>query len=84
MKCYNCGIDLNKSIKTKEHIPAKAYFVGYGDDYKNNRITVPACRKCNDQYSKLDNEIRDAIGVSNENEADLMELTRKSTKSIFR
>ena len=84
MKCYNCGIDLTNDIKTKEHIPAKAYFVGYGDDYKDNRLTVPACRSCNDQYSKIDNEIRDAIGVLNEKEKGQMELTRKATKSILR
>ncbi|WP_156039959.1 hypothetical protein [Aureispira sp. CCB-QB1] len=83
MKCYNCGKELTKQTKTKEHIPAQAYFVGYGDEYKLNRITVPACYPCNQKYSKIDNEIRDALGVINESDEKQKELSRKAAKSIL-
>ena len=60
MYCYNCRIKLKKEIQNKEHIPAQAFYGGYGSEFKVNRITVPACRKCNEDYSKTDQELRDA------------------------
>ena len=83
-KCYNCGIDLTNENKTREHIPAQNTFVGYPPEYKNNRLVIPACHTCNNQYSKIDQEIRDAIGIMNENNDMQGELTRKSVKSIMR
>ncbi|MFN7115450.1 MAG: hypothetical protein ACK4TA_01545 [Saprospiraceae bacterium] len=85
MYCYNCGKELKKGDKTKEHIPARSLFVGYGDEYKKNRITVPACYKCNNDYSKIDHAIRDAIGVVNNdvNDDNAKELSRKAVKSII-
>lgn len=84
MHCYNCGKKLTRKTKTKEHIPAQSLFVGYGENYKKNRLTVPACEKCNNAYSKIDQELRDAIGVVNENDANAQELTRKSVRSILK
>lgn len=85
MNCYNCGKYISWKEKTKEHIPAKSLFSGYSEEYKINRITVSACNKCNNEYSKIDNELRDAIGVTNENLNDesARELSRKSVKSIL-
>ena len=77
--CYNCGNELNSQNRTREHIPAQNMFVGYPDEYKVNRITVPACYSCNNLYSKVDQEIRDAIGIMNEDNMQQHELTRKST-----
>ena len=82
--CYNCGIELNDENQTREHIPAQNTFAGYPEEYKQNRLTVPACHACNNQYSKIDQEIRDAIGIMNENNEEQQELTRKSVKSIMR
>lgn len=65
MKCYNCEIELNKSNRTKEHIPSQNLFVGYSIDTKKNRITVPACNKCNGKFTKIDEEFRNFIGVIN-------------------
>lgn len=83
-KCYNCGINLTDENKTREHIPAQNTFVGYSPEYKENRLVVPACHTCNNQYSKIDQEIRDAIGIMNEKNDMQEELTRKSVKSIMR
>src|SRR5690606_29040183 len=45
---------------------------------------VPACFECNNQYSQIDQEIRDAIGIMNDKNKDQNEMTRKSVKSIMR
>lgn len=80
--CYNCRQIINNS--SREHIPAKAFFAGYSEEYLINGITVPACVKCNFEYSKIDNHLRDAIGIMND-ENDLQDiLTAKSVRSILR
>lgn len=83
-KCYNCGIELIVDIQDREHIPAQNMFVGYSDEYKKDRITVPACRHCNQGYSKIDHEVRDAIGINNEKNEQQSVLTGKSVRSIMR
>ena len=83
-RCYDCGIKLNKHNKTKEHIPAQNLFSGYSHEYKTNRLTVPACNKCNSKYSKIDQEIRDVIGVINNKNENQKEITQKAIKNIMR
>jgi hypothetical protein len=80
--CYNCGSPI--SDVTREHIPAKCLYAGYSDEYKKNIVTVPACRICNENYSRIDQNLRDAIGVMNENSVEAEELTAKSVRSILR
>ncbi|WP_278022329.1 hypothetical protein [Flavobacterium ginsengisoli] len=85
-KCYNCGVpfsELNKIERTKEHIPARTLFEGYPKEYLINRKTVPACLKCNQEYSRIDDEIRDLIGVTNESDDEKKELTAKTIRKIF-
>lgn len=84
MNCYNCGIELTQENKTREHIPAKNLFNGYSDEYKLNRIVVPACFDCNNQYSLIDQEIRDVIGILNNDNELQKEVTRQAVKSIMR
>lgn len=84
--CYNCGIDLTtlpSEKRTKEHIPAKTLFDGYSNDHKNNRITVRACYTCNQAYSRIDQELRNYIGIKTDGSQD-PEILRKSIKSIMR
>lgn len=83
-RCYDCRTLLNQENSTREHIPAQNTFAGYPPEYKNNRLTVPACHTCNNEYSKIDQEIRDAIGIQNDENEEQQELTRKSVKSIMR
>ena len=47
--CYLCGSSQNI---TRDHIPPEGFFP---PDSKQNLITVPCCRKCNDSY-KLDDQ----------------------------
>lgn len=84
MKCYDCGILLNEMNKTAEHIPAKNLFSTYPEEFKQNLLTVPACESCNNRFSKIDQEIRDAIGITNENDERKLLLTKKAISSIFR
>lgn len=84
--CYNCGItmsDLKKENRTKEHIPAKTFFIGYPIEYKDQRKTVPACRTCNEEFAKNDDQLRDVVGILNNGDPNKSELTKKSVKKIF-
>ena len=82
--CYNCGRELTSDNATVEHVPAKNLYEGFGEDFKKNRITVPACAECNHLYSKIDQEIRDALAVKNDNLKERQELTAKGVRSILR
>jgi hypothetical protein len=82
--CYDCGIEITKNNRTVEHVPAKNLYEGFSEKFKMNRITVPACRECNQKYSKIDQEIRDALAVKNADPAKMAELTGKGVRSIFR
>ncbi len=82
--CYDCGKELDDSNRTKEHVPAKNLYDGFGHEFKKNRITVPACFECNNRYSKIDQEIRDLLAVKSNNLNEKAELTGKGIRSIFR
>lgn len=85
MNCYNCGIGLDDVTNHVEHIPAKNLFATHPDEYKQNLLTVPACYKCNvELYSKIDQEIRDAVGILNDSDELKIELTKKAIRSIMR
>lgn len=84
MKCYNCGIELTDLTNHGEHIPAKNIFATLPTEYKLQLLKVPACLPCNNSYSKIDQEIRDAIGILNDKNDLLNELTKKSVASIMR
>jgi len=85
MNCYNCGIELTNETNHVEHIPAKNLFKTYPDEYKKNLLTIPACYDCNiGLYSKIDHEIRDAIGILNEKDDLKNEMTEKAVRSIMR
>lgn len=83
--CYNCGALLdNSNKKTKEHIPARAIYQDFPEEYKKNRIVVPACLNCNSLYSKIDQELRDAIGVTNSGNPLQKTIVEKTVRSITR
>lgn len=80
--CYNCLKELDKKDITREHIPAKNLFVGYDEKYKVNRITVPACYTCNNQYSPTDKEFRNMIGIIAKRKEN-KEITKKAVSSLL-
>ena len=83
-RCYNCGCEFTDDNKeTVEHIPMQALYAGYSPEYKINRITVPGCYKCNHEYAKIDQELRDFIGITNDNDEAQLELTAKSCKETL-
>jgi len=83
-KCYNCDEIIKEGQETREHIPAKNLFEGYSEEYKLNRLVVPACNCCNNTFSKLDQEFRDAIGVLNDTDKKQIKITEKATRSLVR
>jgi len=76
--CYNYGKELTEDNSSNEHIPAKNLFNGYPENYKQNRIIMPACIECNHRYSKIDQEIRANADLHQQ------ELTRQAVKLILR
>lgn len=82
-RCYNCGKELKDGEVHREHIPAKALFKGYSEAHKYNCITVPACRNCNNQYSKVDEEFRNWLGVMS-NRKENKTITDKTVNSFLR
>ena len=84
-RCYNCGcVFTDDNKETVEHIPMQALYAGYSPEYKINRITVPGCYKCNHEYAKIDQELRDFIGITNDNDEAQLELTAKAVRNITR
>lgn len=98
-ECTYCGVKLLKKKKalqeekntkrypdngiTKDHVPQKCLFEGYPPGYKVNRITVPSCHKCNREFSEVENELRDLIGISNDKDELQKGLTTKSVRAIL-
>ncbi len=82
--CYNCGKPVSKrdGTETREHIPAQNLFEGFGDEYKKNRIVVPACEKCNGESSIIDEEFRDLIGTISERK-ELGVISKKTASAII-
>jgi len=77
--CYNCGIDLIKI--DEEDIPARNLFV---DSTKHGEIIkVPSCRRCNLEFSKTDDELRDVLAWSNDSITENQKLTKKMGRSLF-
>ena len=81
-ECYYCGITLNRKNRTKDHIPSQCLFVGYPERYKQNRLTVPCCNKCNFELSKHENEFRNYIGITNQNNKKAKLISRNSAKEL--
>lgn len=82
--CYNCGQPLTSNNATVEHVPARNLYDGFDNQYKVNLITVPACYSCNQFYSKVDQEIRDALAIKSDNLEQKRRMTEKGVRSILR
>lgn len=49
--CSYCSVELNKSNRTLDHVFSKGLYL---PPYSHNFLTVPACQKCNNYYSKYE------------------------------
>jgi hypothetical protein len=56
--CYNCGTD---QADTREHVIAKTLIP---EPRPGNLITVPACRKCNESFSRDEEYLRDRLSAT--------------------
>jgi ribosomal small subunit protein bTHX len=68
---------------TKDHVPQKCLFDEYPPEFKNQRFTVPSCHKCNFEFSQVEHELRDLIGIANEKDDKQKGITKSSVKSIL-
>ena len=60
MKFSKCVICNQRAATTKDHIPPKGIFA---KPRPNNLITVPACSKCNNELSGLDERFKVYLGL---------------------
>lgn len=99
IECVYCGkqtIEKTRALKlekkngkypdlgvTKDHIPQQCLYDGYAPSYKKNRYTVPACRKCNEEFSVFESDLRDLIGIANESNKRQEKITKSAVKNIL-
>jgi len=77
--CYNCGI---REATTRDHIIPKTLIP---DPKPPNLPTVPACRKCNQGFSKDEEYLRDRLaGVIGDPNYEGEEMWKKAWKSAQR
>lgn len=97
MNCYNCGKKVSNDSRIEkettgnevlknipEHVPAKCFYVGVQDSFKQNLITVPACYTCNNGFSGFDDELRNILGIANDSMTEGEELTAKSVRAVLK
>ncbi len=98
-RCVYCGVSLLKRSETakfqaknkyypdngatRDHVPQQCLFEGYSDNLKKNRFVVPCCHKCNLEFSKNEQELRNLIGIANENDEMQDAITQSAVKSIL-
>ena len=98
-RCVYCGVSLLKRSETakfqaknkyypdngatRDHVPQQCLFEGYSDNFKKNRFVVPCCHKCNLEFSKNEQELRNLIGIANENDEMQDAITQSAVKSIL-
>lgn len=81
--CYNCGKVFSKKELTKEHIPPRCFSDTYPEEFKKNRITVLCCETCNNEYSKIDSELRDLLAILIDGSDGNQKFLEKGVKSVI-
>ncbi|RKU69580.1 hypothetical protein DWW91_11340 [Parabacteroides sp. AF17-3] len=83
-RCYNCGKLIPDKDRTWEHIPMDALYKGFTEEDKRTRIQVCACRSCNQQYSYIEQRLRNLIAVIGllKKENNLSEIIGASMRSL--
>lgn len=84
VKCYNCGILIPDEEKTWEHVPMDSLYKGFAEEDKRTRIKVCGCRSCNQQYSFIEQRLRNLIAVIGriKHRDDLSEIIQASDRSL--
>jgi len=71
-RCAYCGIEVSK--KDKDHVFPKCLYPKAKSSSKIQRITVPACRECNDGFSDDEAHFRNVMAISGEPNEAVQEL----------
>jgi hypothetical protein len=59
--CYLCGEPLKKNInKSRDHTPPDSIFP---NEKPKNLITIPCCRRCNGEFSPIDEKMRNFFAI---------------------
>lgn len=84
VKCYNCGNLIPDKEKTWEHVPMDALYKGFTEEDKRTRIRVRGCRSCNQQYSYIEQRLRNLVAVIGriKQRDDLSEIIKASDRSL--
>jgi len=63
-RCYVCNCLLNKTSKTRDHVPAKNLFIKPHPEYPRHLITLPCCVTCNKKNRVYDEYFRVLVSMS--------------------
>ena len=78
--CYWCGVSINGNAKEREHVPPLGFFP---KGYRENLMTVPACKDHNSALSTLDEEFQlyiKSVAQSHISVEDFKDRTVRSVK----
>jgi len=79
--CYWCGVALNDNVKEREHVPPLGFFP---KGYRENLITVPACKTHNSALSALDEEFQLYIKSVAQSHISIADFKDRTVRSLER
>lgn len=82
--CYFCGIRLDSTNNSKEHVPPKCFFPR-DSNYRKELITVPACREHNTGKSSDDEYFQQMVSINILTKEDgISDVVDKAMRGILR
>jgi hypothetical protein len=79
--CYWCGISLVGEDKEREHVPPLGFFP---KGYRENLMTVPACKDHNSAFSALDQELQFYIKSVAQSDISVADFKDRIVRSLKR
>jgi hypothetical protein len=79
--CYWCGVSLGDNVKEREHVPPLGFFP---KGYRENLMTVPACKEHNSAFSALDEEFQLYIKSVAESHISVADFKDRTVRSLER
>ncbi len=82
-RCAYCGKVLSDDKKTRDHVPPRFIFKKYNDNILEERITVPCCMTCNQNYSVIEQKTVPLFELLYEGNADLEQIEKFNQNGDF-
>jgi hypothetical protein len=79
--CYWCGIPVIGDAKEREHVPPIGFFP---KGYREQLMTVPACKDHNSEFSKLDEEFQLYIKSAAQSDISVSDFKDRTVRALKR